>query len=153
MENTNIAPLNLQTFDYLINVLMPQAIYNVSKIIDFSTNTRSMPNDPNLSMYTDDVELGGSNHITDDIYYTLHPENIRAIVQKKTHRDDVILNALTRSSQIMNILSPSIPGQKMKKYDETRIFRQSLKDHSPNGHTVTAFDLGKATSRINDGAI
>lgn len=151
MENTNIAPLNLQTFDYLINVLMPQAIYNVSKIIDFSTNTRFMPNDPNLSMYTDDVELGGSNHITDDIYYTLHPENIRTIVQKKTHRDDVILNALTRSSQIMNILSPSIPGQKMKKYDETRIFKQSLKDHSPNGHTVTAFDLETISGKDANG--
>lgn len=150
-NNIVIAPFNGDELSFLMRTLYPQARYNISKIINFTENTRSMPNDPNLSDYTDQVELSGSNHITDNIYYTLHPENIRSIVQRKTHRDDVILNALTRSSQIMNILSPSIPGQKMKKYDETRIFRQSLKDHSPNGHTVTAFDLETISGKDANG--
>lgn len=150
-NNIVIAPFNGDELSFLMRTLYPQARHNISKIINFTENTRSMPNDPNLSDYTDQVELSGSNHITDNIYYTLHPENIRSIVQRKTHRDDVILNALTRSSQIMNILSPSIPGQKMKKYDETRIFRQSLKDHSPNGHTVTAFDLETISGKDANG--
>lgn len=95
----------------------------------------------NLNIYTDKVEKDGGNHIADNIYYTLHPENIKDIVQRRTSRDTVIMNAITRSTQYFPILTPPIPGQLMKTYDATLNFRKALKDHSPNGHTITAFDL------------
>ena len=82
-NNIVIAPFNGDELSFLMRTLYPQARHNISKIINFTENTRSMPNDPNLSDYTDQVELSGSNHITDNIYYTLHPENIRSIVQRK----------------------------------------------------------------------
>ena len=126
-------------FEYLYNNLLSRSVYNIMAAQE-ALMGKVAPNYPNINIYTNQIEKSG-NHISDGIYYTLHPENIKDIMQRRTSRDTVIMNAITRSSQYFPILTPPIPGQLMKTYDATLNFRKALKNHSPNRHTVTAFDL------------